>query len=55
MRFRHLFIHSYGFTLKWERVKQLIEDLPQTTQDFQKETEKFIGFLNNLAKEIESE
>src|SRR4030042_3094971 len=30
LRFRHLFRHSYGFDLEWERCRELLGDVPAT-------------------------
>ena len=51
LRFRHLFRHSYGITLHWERVKPLLESLRIILTDFNQHCEGFIDFLRNLVKE----
>lgn len=51
LRFRHLFRHSYGITLHWERVKPLLESLRRILTDFNQHCERFIDFLKELVKE----
>jgi len=40
--FRHFFRHSYAFQLKWEKVKDLILDLPDVYGQFKDEVTRFI-------------
>jgi uncharacterized protein YutE (UPF0331/DUF86 family) len=35
LSFRHFFIHSYSFVLKWEELAPLIRDLSKTLRDFE--------------------
>lgn len=48
LRFRHLFIHSYGFSLKWERVRFLLDKLATVFKQFQQQTEIFLEFVRSL-------
>ncbi|MBI5399534.1 hypothetical protein HZB07_02810 [Candidatus Saganbacteria bacterium] len=34
LSFRHFFIHGYGFTLKWEALQPLVNNINKTYQDF---------------------
>ncbi len=34
LSFRHFFIHGYGFTLKWEALKPLVDNVKKTLGDF---------------------
>jgi predicted nucleotidyltransferase len=43
LRFRHLFRHSYGYDLKWQRVRELSQSLPELLQAFRKQTEEFLA------------
>ncbi len=48
LRFRHLFRHIYGFELVWERIAPLIEAMPQVYEDFIKQIDAFIAFLQTV-------
>lgn len=52
LRFRHLFIHGYGFNLKWSRIRVLINRTSRVYHKFQKELKGFIKFLEVLVAEI---
>jgi uncharacterized protein YutE (UPF0331/DUF86 family) len=34
LSFRHFFIHGYGFTLQWEALQPLVNNINKTYQDF---------------------
>ena len=34
LSFRHFFIHGYGFTLKWDALQPLVNNIKQTYRDF---------------------
>ena len=48
LRFRHLFRHIYGFELVWERIAPLIEKMPQVHEDFIKQIDAFIAYLQTI-------
>jgi len=37
LSFRHFFIHTYGFTLKWEHMKPLVRGIEETLKQFRYE------------------
>jgi predicted nucleotidyltransferase len=45
LRFRHLFRHSYGFELEWERCKGLAEGIRQTMAHLQEQLQAFLARL----------
>jgi len=51
LRFRHLFRHSYGFDLEWERCRELLEDVPATYQRLAERLAMFDEFLQTLERE----
>ncbi|MBI5055627.1 MAG: hypothetical protein HZB61_03295 [Nitrospirae bacterium] len=46
LSFRHFFVHSYSFTLRWEELKPLVSDIEKTLENFKKATYIFIGSLD---------
>ncbi len=48
LRFRHLFRHIYGFELVWERIAPLIEKMPQVHENFIKQIDTFIAYLQTV-------
>ncbi|UCH97330.1 MAG: hypothetical protein JSV88_10900 [Candidatus Aminicenantes bacterium] len=44
--FRHFFRHAYAFQFKWEKIKELVMDLPGVYTQFKQETNQFIKKLN---------
>jgi len=51
MRFRHVFRHPYGFQLRWQLVKELIEQLPQIHQSFVEQIRAFEQWLRTADRE----
>ena len=51
LRFRHLFRHSYGFDLDWDRCGQLYADLPATSERLAQRLVLFDEFLQTLERE----
>ncbi len=47
-RFRHVFRHSYGFYLVWERVAPLLRDLPECYNHVEHDVKNFFDFLTDL-------
>jgi predicted nucleotidyltransferase len=45
LRFRHLFRHSYGFELEWERCRGLAEGIGQTMTRLQEQLQAFLARL----------
>jgi hypothetical protein len=45
LRFRHLFRHSYGFELDWERSRALAEGIGQTMARLQEQLQAFLAGL----------
>ena len=42
LSFRHFFVHAYSFTLKWDELKPLVEDLEKTLKRFRSAIYSFI-------------
>jgi len=51
LRFRHLFRHSYGFDLEWERCRELLGDVPATYERLAERLAVFDEFLQTLERE----
>ena len=51
LRFRHLFRHAYSYQLEWERVKSLLEKMPEIYMELSDALRKFIDFLRQLGEE----
>lgn len=51
LRFRHLFRHTYGFELKWERFKNLSLSLPVIFRDFKENIREFMENLDSTERE----
>ena len=52
LRFRHLFRHAYSHQLEWERVKSLLERLPEMVTELSDALRKFTDFLRKLGEEL---
>jgi uncharacterized protein YutE (UPF0331/DUF86 family) len=46
LSFRHFFVHSYSFTLRWEELKPLVNDIEKTLSTYKTATYIFIGSLD---------
>jgi hypothetical protein len=46
LRFRHLFRHSYGFELDWQRCTALAEGIGQTMARVQEQLQAFLARLS---------
>jgi len=46
--FNHLFRNIYGFELKWERCRPLIENLSKVFSDLKEQIEEFKDFLDSI-------
>jgi len=44
--FRHFFRHAYAFQFKWEKLKELVMDLPGVYSQFKQEINQFIENFN---------
>ena len=42
LSFRHFFVHSYSFVLKWENLKPLVDGLQETLKKFKASVYKYI-------------
>lgn len=42
LSFRHFFVHGYSFTLKWDALKPLVDNINNTLQDFRNSIHKQI-------------
>ena len=51
LRFHHLFRHAYSYQLEWERVKSLLEKMPEIYVELSDALRKFIDFLRQLGEE----
>ena len=45
LRFRHLFRHTYGYELEWEKLQALVERLETTQASVSQQLDKFIQDL----------
>jgi hypothetical protein len=45
LRFRHVFRHTYGYDLKWSRIQELAEALPELLKRLR---DRFAAFLSTL-------
>lgn len=45
LRFRHLFRHTYGYELQWDKLRPLIEGLDETLTQVRQQIEQFIKSL----------
>lgn len=45
LSFRHFFIHAYSFTLRWEELKPLVDDLKKVLKSFKSEIYRYIDGL----------
>jgi hypothetical protein len=48
LSFRHMFIHSYGFELKWSKMHQLVESIKIVFNQVEKDIESFLLYLDQL-------
>ncbi len=53
LRFRHLFRHSYGFLLQWEKCEKLAQNLQKCHKQFASELLEFLSFLRELQENLE--
>ena len=52
LRFRHLFRHVYGFELKWERCRALLEQLPVVCDSLKRQLDALDAFLQALERQV---
>lgn len=45
LSFRHFFVHAYSFTLRWEELKPLVDDLADTVNKFKSEINCYLEKL----------
>jgi hypothetical protein len=45
LRFRHLFRHTYGYELLWQKCRPLAESVSETLEMFQKQLSRFFALL----------
>ncbi|HEV7796554.1 MAG TPA: nucleotidyltransferase domain-containing protein [Pyrinomonadaceae bacterium] len=50
LRFRHLFRHTYGYELKWEKLQALVERLETTRTSLSQQLDEFVLALPSLDK-----
>ncbi len=43
LSFRHFFVHSYSFTLRWDELRPLVDDLEKTLEKFRSAIYNYIG------------
>jgi len=48
MRFRYLFLHSYDFELKWDKIKHLVEGIDDLWEKISSELDDFLEFLDDI-------
>lgn len=46
LSFRHFFVHSYSFILRWEELKPLVNEIEDTLNKFKTATYTFIGIFD---------
>jgi len=46
LSFRHMFVHSYGFELKWTKMHQLVESIRKVFEKVKQDIEKFLQHLD---------
>lgn len=46
LSFRHMFIHSYGFELKWSKMHLLVESISRVFEKVKNDIEKFLLHLD---------
>lgn len=54
LRFRHIFRHTYGYDLKWEKMEKLISNLNACIDRFLVDFNSFSSWLVNTQKEIDT-
>jgi len=42
LSFRHFFVHAYSFSIRWDELKPLVDDLPGTLKEFKTEIRRGI-------------
>lgn len=45
LRFRHLFRHTYGYELQWDKIRLLVHGLEETLAEFRRQVERFLTAL----------
>ncbi len=43
LSFRHFFVHSYSFTLRWDEMKPLVDRIVETFTQFKSEIDVYLG------------
>jgi hypothetical protein len=51
LSFRHMFIHSYGFELKWSKMQLLVESISKVFVKVKQDIENFLVYLNQSENE----
>jgi hypothetical protein len=46
--FRHVFRHTYGFDLRWERIRDLLDRFDGAYEPLVTDIEQFVGFLREM-------
>lgn len=52
LRFRHLFRNIYGYELSWDRLRPLLEALPEVSREVFADLRRFAGTLADLAARL---
>jgi len=47
LTFRHIFIHGYGFKLKWEEMKSLVENIDELWGKIKEQLSTFVSEIEN--------
>ncbi len=50
LSFRHMFIHSYGFELKWSKMHLLVESIRKVFLKVKQDIENFLSYLDQSGK-----
>lgn len=51
MQFRHFFRHAYSFSLSWDKIKPLVDEITNVWLDFKIEITKFLNKLKRCEKD----
>lgn len=53
--FRHFVRHGYDRDFMWERMKDLVSDLPKVVTLFEEDVHRFLDVLDQMARELNEE
>lgn len=50
LSFRHMFVHSYGFELKWSKMQLLVESIRNVFAKVRQDIDNFLNYLDQSEK-----